>query len=66
MKLLIRINMVCWFALNAMATANSPTTLEMLRFAQDVEGLGLSKKKRIPKKQIEGRSLFINVKKMSL
>gem|GEM_PF-826355 len=57
MKLLIQINMVCRFALNAMATANSPTTLGMLRFVQDVEGLDLSKKKRIPKKQMDREGL---------
>jgi len=57
MKLLIQINMVCRFALNAMAMVNSPTTLEMLRFVQDVEGLDLSKKKRIPKKQMDREGL---------
>ncbi len=57
--------MACWFALDAMATANYSTTLEILKFAQDVEGLDLSKKKRIPIKNGIASPLLINVEEKS-
>jgi len=66
MTLLIRKNMVCSSASNVMATANYSTTPKTLRFAQNVEALGLSKKKRIPIKKRTVSLSLINDKKTDL
>ena len=58
--------MVCFSASDVMATENYSTTLKTLRFARNVEALGLSKKKRIPIKERTVNLSLINDKKTDL